>query len=149
MFRRRYLDQPGLCLHSGQSGLRRSADREIPRRPAGRRDHRNAGYRLRRGGPASARRVPCAALLREAVADAHRSAGCIVYHTSDVATDIFHARMDTLAEEKFRAPGLQFPATMEERGAASLPVYADLATEGLIIDEQDGDIERFPSAFEE
>jgi hypothetical protein len=86
------------------------------------------------------------ALLRDAIAEAHRSVGCTVYYTNDAATDMFYARMDALAEEKFRAAGLEFPATMDERDAAFLPVYADLVAQGLIIDERDGDIERFPSA---
>ena len=85
-------------------------------------------------------------LLREAIAEAHRSVDCVVIYSNDFLVDASFNRMDVIAEEKFRAAGLTFRDAIEDRDAAFVPVYEALVEEGLIIDKKDGDVERFPSA---
>ena len=89
------------------------------------------------------------ALLLEAIEQSYREVNCVAYYTSDIVVDRFFARMDVIAEEKFRAAGLTFPETLEERDAAFQPIFQRLFDNGLIIEEQGGDIDRFPSACED
>ncbi|MEM7061484.1 MAG: hypothetical protein AAF557_28235 [Pseudomonadota bacterium] len=87
-------------------------------------------------------------LLREAVVEAFQSVDCVAVYTSDFLITAFYNKMDAIAEKKFEAAGLDFPTSTEDRDTAYLPVFGALYDEGLIIEEQGGDVERFPSACE-
>lgn len=87
-------------------------------------------------------------LLRQAIAETFRMVDCEADLSTDLAVDAFFARMDTIAEAKFRTAGLTFPETMEDRDAAFLPVYEKLFEDGVITESRDGDVELFPSACE-